>query len=254
MKRLENKIVIITGSSSGIGWESALLFAQQGAIVINVARRAERLQELEQRIKAEGNMCFSVVGDLCDPSTMQRALDLALQRFGRIDIAFNNAGILGALKPAHQISQTEWENTLNTNLSANFYAAQMQLNAMLQQKNGCILFTSTFVGHRIGFPNMAAYAASKAGLIGLTQVIAAEYGAFGIRCNCIIPGGTDTEMGRAAVDNEPARQHIQNLHALKRMAQPQEIAHAALFAVSDESSFMTGSTLYVDGGISVVRG
>ena len=101
---------------------------------------------------------------------------------------------------------------------------------------------------------MAAYAASKAGLIGLTQVIAAEYGAFGIRCNCIIPGGTDTEMGRAAVDNEQARQHIQNLHALKRMAQPQEIAHAALFAVSDESSFMTGSTLYVDGGISVVRG
>ncbi|MEK5777704.1 SDR family NAD(P)-dependent oxidoreductase, partial [Acinetobacter nosocomialis] len=88
----------------------------------------------EQRIKAEGNHCFSVVGDLCDPSTMQRALDLALQRFGRIDIAFNNAGILGALKPAHQISQTEWENTLNTNLSANFYAAQMQLNAMLQQK------------------------------------------------------------------------------------------------------------------------
>jgi NADP-dependent 3-hydroxy acid dehydrogenase YdfG len=92
---------------------------------------------------------------------MQRALDLALQRFDRIDIAFNNAGILGALKPTHQISQTEWENTLNTNLSANFYAAQMQLNAMLQQKNGCILFTSTFVGHRIGFPNMAAYAASS---------------------------------------------------------------------------------------------
>jgi NAD(P)-dependent dehydrogenase (short-subunit alcohol dehydrogenase family) len=92
---------------------------------------------------------------------MQRALDLALQHFGRIDIAFNNAGILGALKPTHQISQTEWENTLNTNLSANFYAAQMQLNAMLQQKNGCILFTSTFVGHRIGFPNMAAYAASR---------------------------------------------------------------------------------------------
>ena len=114
-----------------------------------------------------------------------------------------------------------------------------------------MIFTSSFVGHAIGFPGMAAYAASKAGLVGLARTLAAEYGARGLRVNALLPGGTDTEMGRAAAATPQQREMVAGLHALKRMAAPEEIARAALFLASDASSFVTGTTLFVDGGVSI---
>lgn len=125
---------------------------------------------------------------------------------------------------------------------------------MLARGGGSLIFTSTFVGYTAGFPGMGAYAASKAGLIGLTQVIASEYGARGIRANALLPGGTDTPMGRDAMASPEARAYVENLHALKRLATPAEIARSALYLASDASSFTTGTALLVDGGVSVHRG
>lgn len=125
---------------------------------------------------------------------------------------------------------------------------------MLSRGGGSLIFTSSFVGHTAGFPGMAAYAASKAGLVGLTQVLAAEFGARGVRVNSLLPGATDTEMAREFASTPEARAAVANLNALKRMAEPAEIARAALFLASDASSFVTGTAFLADGGVSINRG
>ena len=124
---------------------------------------------------------------------------------------------------------------------------------MLKRQGGSLIFTSTFVGHTVGLPGLAAYASSKAGLIGFTQALAAEFGSRGIRVNALLPGGTDTPMGRTFANTPEALAFVQGLHALKRMASPEEIAHSALYLASDASSFTTGTALLVDGGISINR-
>ena len=124
---------------------------------------------------------------------------------------------------------------------------------MVARGGGSLIFTSTFVGHTVGFPGMAAYAASKAGVIGLMQVLAVEYGPKGVRANAILAGGTDTPMGQSVADTPESKAFVEGLHALKRIARPEEIAHAALHLASDAASFMTGAAVAVDGGISINR-
>jgi len=126
-------------------------------------------------------------------------------------------------------------------------------HAMVERGGGSLIFTSTFVGHTVGFPGMAAYAASKAGLLGLTQVLAAEYGPQGIRVNALLPGGTDTPMGRLVADTPEKQDFVAGLHALKRIAAPEEIARSALYLASEAGSFTTGTAMLVDGGVSVLR-
>ena len=146
-------------------------------------------------------------------------------------------------------------STLDTNLTGAFLGAKYQMPAMIERGGGSLIFTSTFVGHTVGMPGMAAYAASKAGLIGLTQVLAAEYGPKGIRVNALLPGGTDTP---ASITNAPdagpeVLAFVEGLHALKRIARPEEIAQSALYLASDASSFTTGTALLADGGVSINR-
>ena len=143
-----------------------------------------------------------------------------------------------------------WDRVIKTNLTSAFFAAKHQIPELIKTGNGSIAFTSSFVGHTIGLPGMGAYAAAKAGLIGLTQVLAAEHGASGLRVNALLPGGTLTPM---AGDDPSTLETIRNLHALKRMATAEEIARAALFLVSDASSFVTGSALIADGGNSITK-
>jgi NAD(P)-dependent dehydrogenase (short-subunit alcohol dehydrogenase family) len=159
------------------------------------------------------------------------------------------------MAPIHELSLAGWRDTLDINLTSAFLGARHQVPAMIDRGGGSIIFTSTFVGHTAGMPGMAAYAASKSGLIGLTQVLAAEFGAKRIRANAILPGGTDTPM---SLTNAPGATpellaFIEGLHALKRMARPDEIAHSVLHLASDASSFVTGTTFLVDGGVSISR-
>jgi NAD(P)-dependent dehydrogenase (short-subunit alcohol dehydrogenase family) len=195
-----------------------------------------------------------VAGDVQEEKVARELVDTAVSRFGGLDIAFNNAGGTGAMSSIADLSLDDWCSTIRTNLTSAFLGARYQVPAMME-RGGSIIFTSSFVGHTVGFPGLAAYAAAKAGLIGLAQVIAAEFGPKAIRANILLPGGTDTPANHA---NAPGagpevRQFVEGLHALKRLAKPEEIAQAALFLASDASSFVTGTAFLADGGVSITR-
>ena len=253
MCTLKGKVAIVTGASSGIGRATARLFAAEGASLVVSARRREALEELVAEIADAGGRAVAHAGDVREEACAESLVALAVGEFGGLDVAFNNAGTLGEMGPAAEISVEGWRDTLETNLTGAFLGARHQIPALVARGGGALVFTSTFVGHGVGFPGMAAYAASKAGLIGLTQVLAAELGDKGIRVNALLPGGTDTPMGHAVADTPEARSFVEGLHALKRIAQPEEIARSALYLASDASSFMTGATLLVDGGVSICR-
>lgn len=253
MHSLQGKVAIITGASSGIGHAAARLFAAQGAAVVVGARRQAALESLVGEIESAGGKAVCVAGDVRDDHYAGALVETALGRFGQLDVAFNNAGTLGAMGPSDSIEPEAWRDTIDSNLTGAFLNARHQLRAMRRAGHGALIFTSTFVGHTVGIPGAAAYAASKAGLIGLTKALAAEFGPEGIRVNALLPGGTDTPMGREMSDTPESWTYVENLHALKRTASPEEIAQAALFLASDAASFVTGSAMLVDGGVSISR-
>ena len=254
MNALSGKVAVIGGASSGIGRAAALLFARQGATLVLGARRERLLAELVEDIRREGGRALAVAGDVRDEAFAERLTATAVDEFGGLDIAFNNAGTLGPLGPSLALSASEWRDVLETNLSSAYYSAKYQIPAMQARGAGSVIFTSTFVGHTAAFPGTAAYAASKSGLIGLTQALAVEFGGHGIRVNALLPGGTDTAMGRQMSNTPEALAQVAQLHALKRLAMPEEIAQAALYLASDASSFVTGTAMLVDGGVSIQRG
>lgn len=254
MKSLIERVAIVTGASSGIGRATAALLAREGARVVVAARREPELLALVEEIRAAGGEALALAGDVRDEAYARALVDAARTRFGGLDIAVNNAGTLGPLVAITEVGADAWHDTLETNLTSAFYAAKWQIPAMLERGRGSIVFTSTFVGYSAALPHMAAYAASKSGLIGLTQALAVELGPRGIRVNALLPGGTDTPMGRSVASSPESLAFVRGLHALGRIASPEEIAQSALYLVSDASSFTTGSALLVDGGISVRRG
>ena len=255
MNTLANKVAIVTGASSGIGRATALLFAQEGAKLVVTARRRAELDDLVRAMAAAGAEAIAVVGDIRDEALARALVDAALERFGGLDIAFNNAGISGMMGPLTDMPLDAWHETMDTNLTSAYLGAKHQIPAMLARGGGSIILTSSFVGNTLGIPGLAAYAASKAGQVGLVKVLAAEYGAQGIRVNTILPGGTDTPANHANLPGaDPGTQaFIEGLHALKRMAAPEEIARTALHLASDASSFVTGTAFLVDGGVSITR-
>ena len=251
--QLTDKIAIITGASSGIGKASAILFAQAGAKLVLGARRQQKLDQIVNEIRSTGGEAIALAGDVQDENYAAALVVQAKSEYGGLDIAFNNAGILGTLADVASISNADWQQTLQTNLTSAFYAAKYQIPAMIERAGGSIIFTSSFVGHTIGFPGMAAYAASKAGLIGMMQCLAVEHGPAGIRVNALLPGGTKTPMAGDFSADPTAENSIAQFHALKRMAEPEEIGKAAVFLASDASSFVTGSAMLVDGGNSITK-
>lgn len=253
MTTLKGKTAIITGASSGIGYETAKLFAAHGANLILNGRRLDILETLAAEIGKQHPQPIAIASDIKDEDAAQHLVEVALNKFGSLDIAFNNAGIMGKTGPITEMSADDWRATLYTNLTSAFLNAKHQIPALLQSPTGSLIFTSSFVGHTIGMPGMAAYGASKAGLIGLAKNLAAEYGPDGLRVNALLPGGTDTPMSITnGPDADPdALEFIEGIHALKRLANPLEIAQSALFLASQASSFMTGTALLVDGGVSI---
>ena len=252
-KRLKGKVAIITGASSGIGFATAQLFAAEGAKVVVGARRQAELDQLVDQICSADGQAVALAGDVRSEEYAKALVALAVERFGRLDIAFNNAGTLGEGGPSTEVSEAGWTDTLAINLTGSFLGAKHQIAQMLKNGGGSVIFTSTFVGHTFAFPGAAAYAASKSGLIGLTQALAAEFGPQGVRVNAILPGAVDTDMYRGMNNTPEAQSFVTNLHALKRVATPQELARSVLYLASDDSSFVTGTASLVDGGVSITR-
>ena len=247
---LMDKTIVITGASSGIGEAAADLFAAEGARLVLGSRRSDNLEIITERISARGGQAVYLAGDVRDEGYAQALVDLALGAFDSLDGAFNNAGTVGAMGPVGEMELADWNEVLATNLTSAFLAAKAQAPVLAARGGGSIVFTSSFVGYsNAGLPGMAAYAASKAGLIGLTQSLAADHAGANVRVNALLPGGTITPMGGEG--NPDVLAFVAGLHPMKRMAAPLEIAQAALFLLGDRSSFMTGSPMIVDGGVSV---
>ena len=253
MGELSGKIAIVTGASSGIGNATARLFAREGARLVIAARRRAELDALVAEIRASGGEAVAMDGDVGEEGFAGALVNAAVTRFGGLDIAFNNAGTLGAMGATPEVTLEGWEKTVSTNLTSAFLGAKYQLPAMLARGGGSLIFTSSFVGYTVGFPGVAAYAASTAGVIGLTQALAVEFGSRGVRVNALLPGGTDTPMGKEFASTPEAKAFIEGLYAVKRLATPDEMAKSALYLASDASSFTTGSALLVDGGVSINR-
>lgn len=249
MGSLKGKVAIITGASSGIGRAAAFLFSAEGAALVLNARSASALQNVAAEIRDMGGKVRAIPGDVGRLETHEALVAEAVGAFGGLDIAFNNAGTVGPIKPLAEIDPEDWQHVLATNLTAAFLGSQRQIPAMLRRGGGSIIFTSSFVGTSVGLPGMVAYGTAKAGLMGLVKGITADYGAHNIRANALLPGGTDTAMAGDPAQKEWAA----GLHALKRIARPEEIAQAALFLAGPMSSFVAGSALYADGGNAAVK-
>lgn len=249
MNSLHGKVAIITGASSGIGRATAHLFAQHGAAVILNARGSEALDKVASEIRQSGGRAAVVPGDVAQTETQAKMVQAALDHFGRLDMAINNAGMVGQIAPLAEFDTQTWSDVMSVNLTSAFLASREQIPAMLKTGGGALVFVSSFVGTSVGLPGMAAYGAAKAGLMGLVKGITADYGAKGIRANALLPGGTDTSMA----GNQAQKDWAASLHALKRIAQPEEIAAAALFLAGSMGSFVAGSALYADGGNAAVK-
>ena len=241
---LNNNVAIITGASQGIGRTIALVFAKSGANVICIARSESKIKELCLEITDQGGQASPIACDVGDGDAYANAIKSVANEYGKLDILINNAGITrDAL--LMRMNDTQWDEVLNTNLKGAFHGIKSAIRPMMKNKYGRIINITSIVG-LTGNPGQANYAASKAGLIGMTQSIAKEVGTRGITVNCIAPGWIDTEM---TVDlPEDSKKDLLDRIPIGKIGKPEDIAHAAVFLASDEASYITGQTITVDGG------
>jgi NAD(P)-dependent dehydrogenase (short-subunit alcohol dehydrogenase family) len=250
--RLKDKAAIITGAGSGLGKAAAQLFAKEGAKVVVAANREKEGEQTVRSIKEGGGDAILVRVDVTSASDLEKAIKTAVDKYGKLDIMFNNAGTPGPGKLIAELTEEEWNQVIAVNLTGVFLGTKYAIPEMLKCGGGVIINTSSVAGvspRRYG----GAYAAAKSGVIQLTKTTALEYARKNIRVNCILPGPIDTpffsKVGGGAVDKIAAfKEKVRNEVPLGRFAQPEEIARVALFLASDEASFITGAALAADGG------
>jgi len=248
--RLKDKTALITGGARGIGAETALLFAKEGARVGIVDLQAEGLKTVSTNAKSEGLEIDTFTGDIRKEEEVDRIVNLFTQKLGRIDILVNNAGVV-IPRPFFEKTVEDWENTLSVNLIGMFLCCQAAAKYMLEQKSGKIVNISSIRGiEHCGREGVMDYSASKTAVIGLTKTMAKELAPY-INVNTVAPGHTKTEMTAPLPDE--IKQNMVEGSYLKRMAEPEDIAKAILFMASDDADFITGQVLLVDGGFSLKR-
>lgn len=254
MRNMNDKVVLITGASSGIGRATAEAFAAKGANVVVAARRKEELDTLVASIKKKGGKASAIKTDVSIAKSVEQMVAHTIEVFGRLDYAINNAGIEGKLNAITDLLEDDWDQVLDINLKGTFLCMKYEAKAMLNSgKSGAIVNIGS-VNSFLGFPTGSAYVTSKHGLIGLTTSVSAELAPKGIRVNLICPGITDTPMHqrlRGIVGDDLYDKGLLPSVHLQRVGRPEEIAKAIVFLCSDESSYISGSTLTVDGGMTL---
>lgn len=257
MNRLEDKIAVITGGAQGIGLATAELFAKEGASVVIANRNSSVGKDAEETLKAAGYDVNFVQTDVSQPDDVEKLMAYVDERYGRLDIAFNNAGIIGPDAAIDQLPTNDFEQIFDINVKGVFLCMKAQIPLMMKHKSGSIINTASVLGST-AVPHYSAYVASKHAVIGLTRSAALEYGAQGIRINALSPAVTNTQMARDGLmsgetvqEEQNAREAVLALHPIGRIGEPEEMAAAALWLASSESSFVIGQSLNVDGGWTV---
>ncbi len=247
--KLENKTVFITGGLSGIGKACAIAAAKEGANVVIADLHSADADQTMDEIKRENAKAIFLECDVADFIQVKTVIEKIVSTFGTLDVALNNAGISGEPLKVGDMTERAWLKVIGVNLNGVFNCMKHELAQMSKQKNGVIVNMSSILG-KVGFSTSSHYVAAKHGVIGLTQTAALEYATEGIRINAICPGFIDTPLiANSSINDHPAvRQHIIDLHPMKRMGKAWEIACGFIFLAGDDSSFISGTTLEIDGG------
>jgi len=245
---LEGKVALVTGGTSGIGRETAVIFANAGAKVVVAGRREPEGQETVELIRAAGGESLFVKTDVSKALEVEALVQKVVETFGRLDVSFNNAGVEGAYAPIVRQSEEDFDRTININLKGVWLCLKYEIRQMLKQGSGGAIVNMASVLGLVGSAGVAAYSASKHGVIGLTQTAALENAKKAIRVNAVCPGFVQTPMSDRTLRVPAAHQFAVNCHPIGRLGKPPEIAEAVVWMCSDRSSFMTGQCLILDGG------
>ncbi len=247
-KELEGKVGLVTGGTSGIGRATALLFAKAGAKVVVAGRREPEGNETVELVRAAGGDGLFVRADVSKASEVEALVQKTVEKFGRLDIAFNNAGIEGVWVPIIRQSEEDWDRTININLKGVWLCLKYEIRQMLKQGGGGAIVNMASVTGLVGSAGAAAYSASKHGVIGLTKSAALETAKSGIRINAVCPAVIETPMGDRLFGAPAVHKYVLSCHPVGRFGRPAEIAEAVLWMCSERASFMTGQSLVLDGG------
>jgi NAD(P)-dependent dehydrogenase (short-subunit alcohol dehydrogenase family) len=248
--KLEGKVALVTGASSGIGRAIALLFAKEGAKVVALARRLERLEELAKEAEGASGELKPFVADLSKEADIQAACKFTTDSFGKVDILVNNAGIMDEMTPLAEVTDELWDSIINVNLTAPMKLTRAVIGGMLERGSGSIVNVAS-VGGLHGCRGGTSYVTSKHGFVGMTKSVAFMYAMKGIRCNVICPGGVETEiMGAGMSKASPfgLERSMSGIMNNPRMGTSEEIANVAIFLASDDSSFINGAAIVADAG------
>ncbi len=247
MFQLEGKIAIVTGASRGIGEAIAKGFARAGADLVLVSRNLSALEKVSKEIEGLGRKALPVSADIGNPEEIQKAIEATLKVFPRIDVLLNNAGISPVLKKAEEMTLKQWEEVIRVNLTGTFLFCQAAGKVMIQQRGGKII-NLVSVGAVVGFPRQIAYCATKGGILQLTRVLAIEWTRYNIQVNAIGPGYLETELTKGMRESKIISENLLQRTPMGRFGKPEEVVGAAIYLASDASSYVTGQTIFVDGG------